>query len=121
MSESPLPENQQDREIFLVALRDFSDRCRAPELTAECPFSVDIEDGLRGCGEECQDLLSRYVRLPTRGEVQLPGTEMRAHPRTKRAAVPRSWPGRLKCRLNGKKLIRSCAYGLSCGINWPIR
>ena len=45
------------RELFLVALREFSESCVAPELIAECPFSTVSEPGVRSCGEECMDLL----------------------------------------------------------------
>lgn len=54
-------EDPQEREIFLRALREYSERCEAPGLTPECPFSVDtVELGVRACGEECMDLLGRY-------------------------------------------------------------
>ena len=48
----------REREIFLRALRYYSDSCEPPELIAECPFSVDEGPGQRGCGEECLDLLA---------------------------------------------------------------
>ena len=55
-----LPTDPQEREIFLRALRDYSERCEHPKLTADCPFSIDISPDLRGCGEECMDLLARH-------------------------------------------------------------
>ncbi len=50
----------REREIFLRALRHYSDSCEPPELIAECPFSVDEGPGQRGCGEECMDILAAY-------------------------------------------------------------
>lgn len=55
-----LPQDPSEREILLRALRDYSERCEPPELTPDCPFSVETEPGVRGCGEECMDLLGRY-------------------------------------------------------------
>ena len=55
-----LPQDPNEREIFLRALRDYSERCEPPELTPDCPFSVETEPGVRGCGEECMDLLGRH-------------------------------------------------------------
>jgi hypothetical protein len=31
-------------------------------LLADCPFSVDVPSGGRGCGEECEELLDKYGR-----------------------------------------------------------
>ena len=56
-----LPADPREREIFLRALREYSERCEAPELTADCPYSHDTRDpGVRGCGEECMDILGKY-------------------------------------------------------------
>ena len=55
-----LPEDQREREIFLRALRLYSETCEAPELLPDCPFSIDVSPGQRSCGEECLDLLERY-------------------------------------------------------------
>ncbi len=55
-----LPEDPNEREILLRALRDYSENCAPPRLTARCPFSIDTEPGVRACREECMDLLGRY-------------------------------------------------------------
>lgn len=55
-----LSDDPREREIFLRALRYYSDSCEPPELIAECPFSVDQGPGQRGCGEECLDILATY-------------------------------------------------------------
>ena len=55
-----LSDDPREREIFLRALRYYSDSCEPPELHAECPFSVDQGPGQRGCGEECLDLLATH-------------------------------------------------------------
>ena len=55
-----LPQDPKEREMLLRALRDYSERCEPPELTPDCPFSVETEPGVRGCGEECMDLLGRH-------------------------------------------------------------
>ena len=47
-------------EIFLRALRDYSESCEPPNLKHDCPFAIEISPGLRGCGEECMDILGRY-------------------------------------------------------------
>jgi hypothetical protein len=51
------------------ALRRFSDECEAPNLIAECPFSIDLPGGGRGCGEECLLLLEQYRVPPSSGEL----------------------------------------------------
>lgn len=50
-------DSSNGRELFLVALREFSEGCRPPELIEACPFSVQAEPGVRSCGEECMDIL----------------------------------------------------------------
>ena len=53
--------------IFLRALQQFSDECETPELQPECPFSIDLPGGGRGCGEECMDLLAQFGNSYNRG------------------------------------------------------
>jgi hypothetical protein len=65
----PLPDGGPDREILLRALREYSDNCQPPALTAGCPFAYDIEPGVRGCGEECIDILARYNAPPSVDEI----------------------------------------------------
>lgn len=60
-----LPTDGPQREIFLVALRAFSDACEAPALHPDCPFSIEVGPGVRGCGEECMDLLGEF-QVPVR-------------------------------------------------------
>lgn len=80
MTNSPLPESGPEREIFLQALRRFSDECESPDLIAECPFSINLPGGGRGCGEECLELLNRYgVSRSTRG-IPIGNSEVTAHP-----------------------------------------
>lgn len=51
-----------DREIFIVALRNFSDACQVPRLTPECPFYEPTPNG-PSCGEQCHDLLAEFGHL----------------------------------------------------------
>jgi hypothetical protein len=62
-----LPSAGLERVIFLRALQQFSDECETPELQPECPFSVDLPSGGRGCGEECMDLLAKFGDPYSRG------------------------------------------------------
>ncbi|WP_239337813.1 hypothetical protein [Frankia sp. CiP3] len=55
-----LPSEGPAREIFFTALRRLSDQCTPPDLTPECPFSIDLPAGGRGCGEECEELLQQH-------------------------------------------------------------
>lgn len=66
-----LPSSGPDREIFVRALRDFSDRCDLPDLNPACPF---YEDGPERpvCAEQCMDLLSDHPAAPTGIEI-IPG------------------------------------------------
>ena len=80
MTNSPLPESGPEREIFLKALRLFSDECEPPDLIAECPFSIDLPGGGRGCGEECIDLLNRYGVPRSTGGIPIGNSEVAAHP-----------------------------------------
>lgn len=66
-----LTDDPREREIFLRALRYYSDSCEPPELMAECPFSVDEGLGQRGCGEECVDLLATHNAPPATEEIKL--------------------------------------------------
>jgi hypothetical protein len=85
-----LPEIGPEREIFIEALRDFSEGCEAPQLIAECPFSVDISVGQRGCGEECRDLIARYGASTTPGRVEIGEFSLfpRRRPRSRRGPGP---------------------------------
>lgn len=49
-----------ERQIFLRALREYSEACEHPALTPGCPYAIDISDGVRGCGEECLVLLAEH-------------------------------------------------------------
>lgn len=84
----PLPRDGPERDIFLRALRRFSDSCRPPNLIAECPFSVDTKDG-RACGEECLDLLARHNAPPGWEEIEL----SEGYALTIRRPRPRQGPG----------------------------
>jgi hypothetical protein len=75
----PLPDSGPEREIFLRALRRFSDECEPPDLIAECPFSIDLPGGGRGCGEECLELLDRYGVPRSAGQVPVGSGGMAAH------------------------------------------
>ena len=60
--------SDREQEMLLRALREYSEACEAPELTPGCPFAVDIQPNLRGCGEECMDLLGQHAApRPERG------------------------------------------------------
>jgi hypothetical protein len=80
VTDSALPESGPEREIFLKALRLFSDECEPPDLIAECPFSIDLPGGGRGCGEECLELLSRYGVPRSTGGIPIGNSEVAAHP-----------------------------------------
>ena len=88
-----LPQDSREREIFLRALRQYSDSCEPPELTPDCPYSVTAGPGLRGCGNECMDLLAQH-NAPLSHEVIDVGdglTMRRAtRPRTRRVRNPMS-------------------------------
>ena len=58
-------------QIFLRALRDYSETCEPPQLHHNCPFAVEISPDLRGCGEECMDLLGKYGGPPPSSELTL--------------------------------------------------
>ncbi|MCU1437959.1 MAG: hypothetical protein JWP66_1046 [Naasia sp.] len=60
-----------EREIFLRALREYQEGCEAPALRPECPFSVLIEPGQRGCDEECVTLLAEHDAPPPHEQVAI--------------------------------------------------
>ena len=91
---SPLPSSGSEREIFLRALREYSEQCRPPALTASCPFAHDLPGGIRGCLEECMVLLTEYEAPPPVDEIRF-GNSLSLRPRLPRARrgpVPRSKP-----------------------------
>ena len=68
---SDLPKDPRVREIFLRALREYSESCEPPGLTPDCPYSIETKDpGVMGCGEECMDLLGKYNAPRPREEVE---------------------------------------------------
>ncbi len=68
---SDLPRDPREREIFLRALREYSESCEPPGLTPDCPYSIPTKDpGVMGCGEECMDLLGKYNAPRPREEIQ---------------------------------------------------
>ena len=68
---SDLPQDPQVREIFLRALREYSENCEPPGLTPDCPYSISTKDpDVMGCGEECMDLLGKYNAPRPREEIQ---------------------------------------------------
>lgn len=69
----PLPEQGPEKTIFIEALRRMSRDCEAPALLAECPFSVDLPAGGRGCGEECESLLHEHDPAGARQDEAMPG------------------------------------------------
>jgi hypothetical protein len=65
-----LPDGGPEKEIFLRALRAYSESCEAPDLTPGCPFAVTTSTG-RGCFEECLDILGAHGAPGPVAEVQL--------------------------------------------------
>jgi hypothetical protein len=59
MPEVPLPADGREKQIFMAALRAYSDQCEPPELTPGCPFYERTAGGA-SCGEECRDLLAQH-------------------------------------------------------------
>jgi len=90
----PLPTSGPDREILLRALREYSDNCLPPALTPGCPFAFDIEPGVRGCGEECIDILARYDAPASIDEISvgLDVTIRKRRPRARRGPGPQARP-----------------------------
>jgi len=79
--------------IFLRALREYSEACEPPLLHHNCPFAVEISPGLRGCGEECMDLLGKYGGPPASSELTMTNgiTVRRSHrPRPRHSALRES-------------------------------
>jgi hypothetical protein len=88
-----LVEDPAAARIFLRALRDFSETCEPPQLHHDCPFSHEISADLRGCGEECMDLLGKYGGPPPSTELTLSnGITVRRsrRPRPRHSAVRES-------------------------------
>jgi tetratricopeptide (TPR) repeat protein len=71
VSDKPLPPQGREREIFLRALRAYSEDCpEPPVLHPDCPFAIPISDG-RTCFEECRDILAEYEVPPRADEIRL--------------------------------------------------
>jgi hypothetical protein len=87
MEDRPLPASGKDRKIFLTALRDFSNKCEAPELTPYCPFYERTVGG-PVCGEQCQDILASQQATEADGGISL-GEGLALHARRRR---PRRGP-----------------------------
>lgn len=77
-----LPGEGPEREIFLVALGRMSEQCEPPQLIRECPFSIDLPTGGRGCGEECLELLAAE-HSPHGNDLVLGDSGLVARPRHK--------------------------------------
>lgn len=60
MTSPELNASGDERNILLHALREYSDSCDAPDLTADCPFALATRGGGRICEEQCLDLLGRH-------------------------------------------------------------
>ena len=60
MTTEPLAQDDDERDVFLRALRDYSESCEPIILHSGCPFAVDTAPGVRGCAEECMDILGRH-------------------------------------------------------------
>ena len=93
---SDLPRDPRVREIFLRALREYSERCEPPGLTPDCPYSIVTKDpGVRGCGEECMDLLGKYNAPRPSEEVEHEGgvwIRRSRRPRARRPQQPHTKP-----------------------------
>lgn len=89
----PLPAEGPEREIFLRALRNYSELCEAPDLTAGCPFAVVTPTG-RGCLEQCVDLLAQYGAPGPIEDVQIGEFTIRrlGRPRSRRGPAKTSKP-----------------------------
>lgn len=90
----PLPTEGPEREIFLRALRNYSEACEPPALTPGCPFAIDLVDGGRGCLEECVTLLARHNAPPPVDEIVIgKGLGLRPRPpRPRRGPAKRTRP-----------------------------
>ena len=93
---SELPQDPQERELFLRALREYSERCQPPALTPDCPYSIETATpGVRACGEECMDLLGKHNAPRPSEERDLgQGLSIREvrRPRTRRIRHPSKKP-----------------------------
>ncbi|MEV2237533.1 hypothetical protein [Micromonospora sp. NPDC049891] len=92
MSDS-LPSQGAEKEIFLRALRNYSEACEPPALTPGCPFAIDLGNGGRGCLEECVTLLARYNAPPPVDEIAI-GKGLGLRPRPPRPRREPAKPGR---------------------------
>lgn len=83
--QSQLPSSGSERNIFLVALQEFSNNCEPPGLTPQCPFYEVVQSG-PSCGEQCRDLLAEHgpVATPHLTVIAL-GDGIDLHPRRKKA------------------------------------
>lgn len=93
--EVELPHDPQVRDLFLRALREYSESCEPPALIPDCPFSVSTEPGVRGCAEECMDILGATGAPPPSVEVDLGdgiSIRRRRSPRARRPLHPNSRP-----------------------------
>jgi len=80
--------DSNEAEIFLRALRHYSESCEAPALVADCPFSIDVAPDERGCGEECMDILAERGAPPPVDEITVSDgitIRMTRRPRARRA------------------------------------
>lgn len=82
---SGLPSDPREREMFLRALREYSERCEPPGLTPDCPFAEPAAPGIMGCGEECMDLLAEHNAPGPRDDFDLGGGMSIARVRRPRA------------------------------------
>lgn len=78
--EASPPSVGAEREIFFVSLARMSEQCEPPHLIRECPFSIDLPTGGRGCGEECEALLATE-RSPRPSDLILGESGLAARPR----------------------------------------
>ena len=117
-------------QIYLRALREYSERCQPPSLTPDCPYSIDIDSGVRGCAEECMDLLAKHNAPNPIEEIDLgDGLSIRRprRPRARRslAATTRAFDAReIYLEDEGSELISrwklaSILYGLLEEIGSP--
>lgn len=56
-----VPEDDEERDFILQALRYYSDSCQPSVLHADCPYAVETaEPGVRGCGDECLTIRAKF-------------------------------------------------------------
>lgn len=80
---APMPSDGPRREIFLRALREYSDRCELPDLTPTCPFYRSGPNGV-WCLDECHEILSDHPEPPPAEQLVL-SPDLAARPRRPRA------------------------------------